>query len=52
MERKEVLERLRGDPPVLPKHFMNDEGEERALLLSLLHHDPTKRPTAAEVLKQ
>ena len=54
MERKEVLERLRADPPLLPKGFLNEQGdeEERQLLLSLLHHDPAQRPTAAEVIKE
>jgi serine/threonine protein kinase len=54
MERKEVLERLRADPPLLPKGFLNEQGdeEERQLLLSLLHHDPAKRPTAAEVIEE
>ena len=54
MERKEILERLRGDPPVLPKGFLCEQGdaEERQLLLCLLQHDATKRPTASEVPRE
>lgn len=49
MERAKCLEELRKPYPALPMDFDCDSAQA-GILLSLVTHDPTKRPSAAELL--
>lgn len=50
MERAEVLEQLRRPYPALPSDF-DSSSAQAEIILSLVTHEPTERPSSAELLE-
>jgi translation initiation factor 2-alpha kinase 4 len=51
MERAQVLEQVRRNPPALPSDFKPTDRDQLEVLLSLLTHNPKERPSSVELLK-
>ncbi|KAJ4306592.1 eukaryotic translation initiation factor 2-alpha kinase [Collariella sp. IMI 366227] len=51
MQRAQVLERVRRNPPALPSDFKPADKNHLEILLSLLTHNPKERPSSMELLK-
>jgi eukaryotic translation initiation factor 2-alpha kinase 4 len=50
MERSLVLEKVRKSQPELPSDFHPTREHHTEIILSLLNHDPEKRPSSSEIL--
>lgn len=50
MERAMVLEKLRVSPPSLPPDFQPLEKNHSEIILSLVDHDPGRRPSSSDLL--
>ncbi|KAL2025032.1 hypothetical protein VTK56DRAFT_34 [Thermocarpiscus australiensis] len=51
MQRAQVLEQVRQNPPTLPSDFKPADKHHTEIMLSLLNHNPKERPSSAELLK-
>jgi translation initiation factor 2-alpha kinase 4 len=51
MERAEVLNKLRGKHPILPNDFKPSDKTQTDVVLSLVTHNPSQRPSSSELLR-
>lgn len=51
MQRAQVLEQVRRDPPVLPLDFKPPDRNYLDIMMCLLNHNPKDRPSSSELLK-
>ena len=51
MERAQIIRDLRKPTPIFPPAWPPSLKSQRAIIISMINHNPLKRPTASELLK-